>query len=170
VSRRQGSNVDVGHCTTRFKNPHGTVFRELLYHWHPWFGMRVAIHGAVDKADGVVFCCTLSGSGADGDHGTSHCQLWRKLASRAVSAGPAGSPLSGVKLPHRDGPRVCSRALSKPTLQTRTRLCRQSNRSLSAQRIPAGKKFGEARDQAGIFGEVPAVMWLEFRAAQSPGN
>jgi hypothetical protein len=27
--------------------------------------MRVAIHGAVDKADGVVFCCTLSGSGAD---------------------------------------------------------------------------------------------------------
>jgi hypothetical protein len=65
VSRRQGSNVDVGHYTTRFKNAHGTAFRELLYHWHPWFGMRVAIHGAVDKADGVVFCCTLSGSGAD---------------------------------------------------------------------------------------------------------
>ena len=65
MSRRQGSNVDVGHYTTRFKNAHGTVFRELLYHWHPWFGMRVAIHGAVDKADGVVFCCTLSGSGAD---------------------------------------------------------------------------------------------------------
>jgi hypothetical protein len=27
--------------------------------------MRVAIHGAVDKADGVVFRCTLSGSAAD---------------------------------------------------------------------------------------------------------
>jgi len=27
--------------------------------------MRVAIHGAVDKADGVVFRCALSGSGAD---------------------------------------------------------------------------------------------------------
>jgi hypothetical protein len=52
-------------CTTRFKNAHGTVFRELLYHWHPWFGMRVAIHEAVDKADGVVFRCTLSGSAAD---------------------------------------------------------------------------------------------------------
>ena len=25
----------------------------------------MAIHGAVDKADGVVFCRTLSGSGAD---------------------------------------------------------------------------------------------------------
>jgi hypothetical protein len=44
---------------------HGTVFRELLYHWHPWFGMRVAIHEAVDRADGVVFRCTLSGSAAD---------------------------------------------------------------------------------------------------------
>ena len=52
-------------CTRRFKNAHGTGFRELLYHWHPWFGMRVAIHEAVDKADGVVFRCTLSGSAAD---------------------------------------------------------------------------------------------------------
>ena len=53
-------------CTTRFKNAHGTVFRELLYHWHPWFGGRqAAIHETVDKADGVVFRCTLSGSAAD---------------------------------------------------------------------------------------------------------
>jgi hypothetical protein len=37
----------------------------VLYHWHPWFAMRVAIHEAVDKADGVLFRCTLSGSTAD---------------------------------------------------------------------------------------------------------
>jgi hypothetical protein len=37
----------------------------MLYHWHPWFGMRVAIHEAVDKADEVVLHCTLSGSAAD---------------------------------------------------------------------------------------------------------
>src|SRR3979411_2144204 len=48
-----------------FKKPHGTVFRKLFFHWHPCFGMRVAIHGAVDKGDGVVFRCTLSGSAAD---------------------------------------------------------------------------------------------------------
>ena len=65
MSYRQGSNAVVGRCTTRFKNAHGTVFRELLYHWHPWFGMRVAIHEAIDKADGIVFRCTLSGSAAD---------------------------------------------------------------------------------------------------------
>jgi hypothetical protein len=65
VWRRQGSSVDAGRCTTRFKNAHETVFRELLYRWHPWFGMRVAIHGAVDKTDGVVFRCTLSGSVTD---------------------------------------------------------------------------------------------------------
>jgi hypothetical protein len=49
----------------KLKNAHGTVFRELLYHWHPWFGMWVAIHEAIDKADGVVFRCTLSGSAAE---------------------------------------------------------------------------------------------------------
>ena len=52
-------------CTTTFKNAHETVFRELHYRWHPWFGLQVAIHEAVDKADGVVFRCTLSGSAAD---------------------------------------------------------------------------------------------------------
>jgi hypothetical protein len=65
VSCRQSSSGASDRCTTRFKNAHGTVFRELLYHWHPWFGMRVAIHETVDKADGVVFRCTLSGSAAD---------------------------------------------------------------------------------------------------------
>src|SRR4029077_5600762 len=60
-----GSNAVGGGCTTRLKNTHGTVFRELLYRWHPWFGMRVAIHEAVEKADGVVFRCTLGGSAAD---------------------------------------------------------------------------------------------------------
>ena len=65
MSCRQGSSADVGRCTTRFKNAHGTVFRELLYPWHPWFGTRVAIHEAADKVDGVVFRCTLSGAAAD---------------------------------------------------------------------------------------------------------
>ena len=65
MSRRQCSSVDVGHYTTTFRNAHGTVFRELLYRWHPWFGLQVAIHEAVDKADGVVFRCTLNGSAAD---------------------------------------------------------------------------------------------------------
>jgi hypothetical protein len=36
----------------------------------------------------------------------------------------------------------------------RTSLCRHSNQSLSAPRIPAGKKFGDARDWAGIFGDI----------------
>ena len=54
-----------GCYTTTFRNAHGTVLRELLYRWHPWFGLQVAIHEAVDKADGVVFRCTLNGSAAD---------------------------------------------------------------------------------------------------------
>ena len=63
--RHQNDVAPLAVLSTRLKNAHGVVFRELLYYWHPWFGMRVAIHGAVDNSDGVVFCCTLSGSGAD---------------------------------------------------------------------------------------------------------
>jgi len=50
---------------TRLENTHGTGFRELLYRWHPWFGLRVCVHGTIGKAGGVAFRCTLSGSDAD---------------------------------------------------------------------------------------------------------
>src|SRR5919112_549518 len=53
------------YCTTRYENAHRTVFRELLYPWHPWFGLQVSVHEAIKKADAVVFRCTLSGSDAD---------------------------------------------------------------------------------------------------------
>jgi len=52
-------------CTTKLWNTHGTEFRELLYPWHPWFGLRVGIHGAIEKSDDIVFRCNLSGSAAD---------------------------------------------------------------------------------------------------------
>ncbi|MCP3374940.1 hypothetical protein, partial [Bradyrhizobium cajani] len=49
-------------CTTRLENAHGTVCREVLYRHHPWAGREVFVHGVIDKADGVVFRCTLDGS------------------------------------------------------------------------------------------------------------
>jgi hypothetical protein len=52
------------HYTTKLENTHGTEFRELLYPWHPWFGLRVGIHEAIEKSDGIVFRCNLSGSEA----------------------------------------------------------------------------------------------------------
>ena len=51
-----GAGLD---CTTTFENAHRTVFREVLYRHHPWFGRRVCVHGTVDKADDVVFRCAL---------------------------------------------------------------------------------------------------------------
>src|SRR5450759_2682887 len=61
----QAMSVGERCCTTRFENTHGTGFRELLYRWHPWSGLRVCVHEATDKADGIVFRCTLSGSNED---------------------------------------------------------------------------------------------------------
>jgi hypothetical protein len=52
-------------CTTRLENTHETEFRELLYPWHPWFGLRVGIHSAIEKPDGVFLRCSLRDSDAD---------------------------------------------------------------------------------------------------------
>ena len=59
------TNECAWRCTTRFENAHRTVLREVVYRHHPWFGRRVCVHGAVDKAGYVVFRCTLDGSQAD---------------------------------------------------------------------------------------------------------
>src|SRR2546430_8750752 len=42
-----------------------TEFRELLYPWHPWFGLRVGVHAAIERSSDTVFRCSLSGSDAD---------------------------------------------------------------------------------------------------------
>ncbi len=58
-------DADANGCRTRLKNAHGTVFRKLLYPWHPWSMVRVAVHEAIAKKDGVIFRCTLSGLDTD---------------------------------------------------------------------------------------------------------
>jgi len=63
VSAGQDSSVDAGCCTTKLENAHGTEFREVLYSWHPWFGLRVAVHETVSRSDGIVFRCALTGGG-----------------------------------------------------------------------------------------------------------
>ena len=60
----QGSNADGGHYTTKLENTHGTEFRELLYPWHPWFGLHVGVSAPIERSDGLVFRCNLSGSNA----------------------------------------------------------------------------------------------------------
>src|SRR5215471_14169247 len=57
-------DVDGADYTTAFKNAHGTIFRELLYPWHPWFAHRIAVHEAIGKSNDLVFRCTLTGSDA----------------------------------------------------------------------------------------------------------
>src|SRR3954465_14846452 len=49
-------------CTTRVENAHGTVVREVLYRWHPWFGLAVHVHAAIPQSDGGYFRSTLDGA------------------------------------------------------------------------------------------------------------
>src|SRR6516164_3976132 len=51
--------------TTRLENAHNTEFRELLYPWHPWSGLRIGIHEAIERPGGVVFRCDLTASDAN---------------------------------------------------------------------------------------------------------
>jgi len=51
--------------TTRLENAHGTEFWELLYPWHPWSGLRIGIHEAIERPGGVVFRCDLTASDAN---------------------------------------------------------------------------------------------------------
>src|SRR3954452_11503191 len=84
-SCRSTSDPDAAcpRCTTGLENAHGTVVREVLYRWHPWFGLAVHVHAAATKSDGVHFRCTLNG--ADGAR-------WQELPAwmfdRAACAGP----------------------------------------------------------------------------------
>src|SRR2546421_7033887 len=52
-------------CTTRLENAHNTEFRELLYPWHPWSGLRIGIHETIERPGGVVFRCDLTASDAN---------------------------------------------------------------------------------------------------------
>lgn len=49
----------------KVENTHGTVRREVLYAYHPWFAHEVWVHAVIEKADGVFFRCTLDGAEAD---------------------------------------------------------------------------------------------------------
>ena len=61
--RRMGLSVRASGAvardyTTKLENTHGTTSWERLY---PWVGRRVGVYQAVDKQDGLVFRCSLSG-------------------------------------------------------------------------------------------------------------
>jgi hypothetical protein len=54
--------------------------------------------------------------------------------------------------------------------KARTSLCRHSNPSLSASANSAGKRFGEARDQAGIFGDAGRSWAAETALSRVSGG
>ncbi len=64
ASCRQGSNAGGGDCTTRQRNAHRTVQREVLYPWHPWAGCTVQIHEVIEKASGDTVRCGFEAGAA----------------------------------------------------------------------------------------------------------
>jgi hypothetical protein len=65
--------------------------------------------------------------------------------------------------------RVDGLAGASESAQTRTRLWRESNQSLLAPGIPAGKTFAEARDRGGVFGDTSRLRATETTSSRVCG-
>jgi hypothetical protein len=65
VAYRRYRREVYANCTIKRKNAHSTEFRELLYRWHPWSGLQVCIHDAIERRDGVAFRCGLNASDSE---------------------------------------------------------------------------------------------------------
>jgi hypothetical protein len=63
--RELASSSRNGRCTRNLQNAPRNDFREVRFPWHPWFGLRVGLHEAIERSSGVVFRCTLSSSDVD---------------------------------------------------------------------------------------------------------
>src|SRR5216683_4982217 len=61
ASERQGSNAVACGCRSRQQNAHVTEERRVLYPWHPWFGLTVHVHEAVERRGTSTFRCSLDG-------------------------------------------------------------------------------------------------------------
>jgi hypothetical protein len=62
---RQERRGGDGGCTTKLENAHSIEFRELLYPWHPWSGLWVGVHEAVERRGDIVFRCDLKASDSE---------------------------------------------------------------------------------------------------------
>src|SRR5690242_2999231 len=48
-------------CRSRWQNAHVTEERGVLYPWHPWFGLTVHVHVAIERRGTSTFRCSLDG-------------------------------------------------------------------------------------------------------------
>jgi hypothetical protein len=69
-----------------------------------------------------------------------------------------------------ESPRGINRCRTAGGVKTRTGLCRHSNRSLFASGNSAGKRFGKARDSAGIFGDIGQFCVTETALSRVSGG
>ena len=62
ASDSQDWNVAAPRCRRRQHNAHVTERREVLYPWHPWFGMTVHVHQVVEKGLIGTLRCSVDGA------------------------------------------------------------------------------------------------------------
>ena len=84
------------YCTARLANAHETEFRELLYPWHPWYGLRVGVYTAVEKSGGIIFRCNLTGSDADRWLEIPAWMFDRSACARAMEGYEVKQDFSGI--------------------------------------------------------------------------
>ena len=55
-------NAAERYCRTRRQNAHVTERLEVLYPWHPWFGVTVHVHKMIEKGLSGTLLCSVNGA------------------------------------------------------------------------------------------------------------
>jgi hypothetical protein len=98
---------------------------------------------------------------------TGRHMLW----SPTIRAAPlAGTPWLDMFCPGCGMSRAIDLRTIAQAFRTQTGLCRYSNRSLFTGANSAGKKFGEARDRGGIFGDASRFLATETMLSRVSGG
>src|SRR5260370_42188235 len=66
AAKRGPGSVRGSRSRSRRQNAHVTEERRVLYPWHPWFGLAVHVHGAIERRGARTFCCRPDGWGTGG--------------------------------------------------------------------------------------------------------
>ena len=144
--------------TTRLANAHETEFRELLYPWHPWYGLRVSVYAAVEKSGGVIFRCNLTGSDADRWLEIPAWMFDRSACAEAHMAADARTDLAALTALAEVGA-VAAREVSRFARNSRDRqqlieMCRVVDTVLIDQETIYAPRHGNDRLLLGLKGSL----------------
>src|SRR5216683_29109 len=154
ASERQGSNAASPNCRSRQQNAHVTEERRVLYPWHPWFGLTVHVHEAVERRGTSTFRCSLDGR-VTGRWLELPAWMFELAACVPMRIAPSpqtsGTALAALRALLRDAAGISARPplLNVPVSGVGRDPCHQDRRATDAPSAPTSRKTQTRSPSAG---------------------